>query len=571
LEHADATSNERLPLQALILTPTRELALQVQDECRKLLKHVPYRLNNMVGSIVGGLAQVKQVRVLDQDRPSIIVGTVGRLWDLLSSDNHPHLNDLSQVRFLVIDEADRMVQQGGFPELHKILDAVQRANPMDEDDSDDELEPDFEDDPDRMMSLPGIRGEARVQMLSDDILRQLGEQKQGEDGAVQEMDDDDYQEQQQDEQEESDHDDDELSLPPPPPVHRQTFVYSATLTLPASGSFQKRKDGVEGAIAEIMEKSRAKGKTKIIDLSHASSNNSNSKSAQKNGKDQKSAKADGRFKLPPGLTLQEIKCTKLHKDSHLYSYLVTTAPNGPCLVFCNSIAGVRRVGATLLALKLNVRTLHAKMQQSARLKVVEALKKSKGRTIVVATDVAARGLDIPSVAAVVHYDAARNVDTFVHRSGRTARGMGEGAVGSSVSLVSSSEDKSHSFIVKKLCVVFEPVIMDGRLVSGAQERVNLASKVVAMEDVQSRSQRQNAWFRENADAMGVMLDDDLLDEGLAGGDQRDQNRLREAKQAKGRLNSLLQQPLQTQRYGKFLSTNSAAVLKMATGRPTGRR
>jgi len=38
----------------------------------------------------------------------------------------------------------------------------------------------------------------------------------------------------------------------------------------------------------------------------------------------------------------------------------------------------------------------------------------------VATDVAARGLDLPSVATVIHYDAARSIDTFVHRSGRTA-------------------------------------------------------------------------------------------------------------------------------------------------------
>jgi superfamily II DNA/RNA helicase len=40
--------------------------------------------------------------------------------------------------------------------------------------------------------------------------------------------------------------------------------------------------------------------------------------------------------------------------------------------------------------------------------------------VVVATDVAARGLDIPSVASVVHYDVPRSVDVFVHRSGRTA-------------------------------------------------------------------------------------------------------------------------------------------------------
>ena len=58
--------------------------------------------------------------------------------------------------------------------------------------------------------------------------------------------------------------------------------------------------------------------------------------------------------------------------------------------------------------------------QRARFKAVESLKNTKKRVIVVCTDVAARGLDIPSVSTVVHYDVARAVDTFVHRSGRTA-------------------------------------------------------------------------------------------------------------------------------------------------------
>ena len=58
--------------------------------------------------------------------------------------------------------------------------------------------------------------------------------------------------------------------------------------------------------------------------------------------------------------------------------------------------------------------------QRARFKAVESLKDSKSRSVVVCTDVAARGLDIPSVATVVHYDVARSVDAFVHRSGRTA-------------------------------------------------------------------------------------------------------------------------------------------------------
>jgi Helicase conserved C-terminal domain len=58
--------------------------------------------------------------------------------------------------------------------------------------------------------------------------------------------------------------------------------------------------------------------------------------------------------------------------------------------------------------------------QRARFKAVELLGRSNTRTVVVATDVAARGLDIPSVSSVVHYDTARSVDAFVHRSGRTA-------------------------------------------------------------------------------------------------------------------------------------------------------
>ena len=61
-----------------------------------------------------------------------------------------------------------------------------------------------------------------------------------------------------------------------------------------------------------------------------------------------------------------------------------------------------------------------RFEQRARIKVLESFRNATGNVVVVATDVAARGLDIPSVSTVVHYDAARKVDTFVHRSGRTA-------------------------------------------------------------------------------------------------------------------------------------------------------
>jgi ATP-dependent RNA helicase DDX24/MAK5 len=139
--------------------------------------------------------------------------------------------------------------------------------------------------------------------------------------------------------------------------------------------------------------------------------------------------------------------------------------------------------------------------------------------------------------------------------------MGEAAVGLSLSLIAPGEDKAHDKVCEALKSkhLFETVHMDGRLLAAAQERTNLAAKIVACDEVETKAHRSNKWFQEAAEQAGLDLDDDMLDEGLAGGDPRDQLKLREAKAARGRLRQLLAQPMQTQRVGKFLSSNGAAV------------
>ena len=71
------------------------------------------------------------------------------------------------------------------------------------------------------------------------------------------------------------------------------------------------------------------------------------------------------------------------------------------------------------------------MQQRARLKYLDRFKKGGGgggkTSILVATDVAARGIDIKGVDLVVHYQVPMSADTYVHRSGRTGRANAEGA------------------------------------------------------------------------------------------------------------------------------------------------
>lgn len=312
----------------------------------------------------------------------------------MSRNEYSHLNELSQLRFLVIDEADRMIKQGSFPQLKQIFEVINHANPPLEDSNEMEDESDDdEDDEDRLRSLQGVKGEAKVVMLNDSILAAIERERSGEKSAPKpmEMEDDEYLEQIEDVDSENDSEEEEEER-----VHRQTFVYSATLTLPTSThhlikkdpskktSSKKSKKGkrppltVDGAITEMLDLAGAMGEMKVVDLSNLIPEGQ-SQQSKKSAKDKQSDKKDAAFKsddakkkppsmaarLPPGLTLGEIRCAQRHKDSHLYGYLVTThqGSSGPCLVFCNSIAAVRRVGETLQTLGLPVKMLHAQMPQ----------------------------------------------------------------------------------------------------------------------------------------------------------------------------------------------------------------
>uniref|UniRef100_A0ACD5USA2 Uncharacterized protein n=1 Tax=Avena sativa TaxID=4498 RepID=A0ACD5USA2_AVESA len=114
------------PLRALILTPTRELAKQVCDHLKDAAKF----LGIHVVPIVGGLSMEKQERLLKK-KPEIVVGTPGRLWELMSSGNQ-HLVELHSLSFFVLDEADRMIERGHFKEVQSIIEMLPLSNSSDE-------------------------------------------------------------------------------------------------------------------------------------------------------------------------------------------------------------------------------------------------------------------------------------------------------------------------------------------------------------------------------------------------------------------------------------------------------
>jgi ATP-dependent RNA helicase DDX24/MAK5 len=261
-----------------------------------------------------------------------------------------------------------MIQQGSFPQLERILESVHTANRLtngDDSDNDDEIREEEDRDGNRLMSLPGIPGESHVEMWSENLLQLSSTEEEPHSPLTRHQDED-----QSNEDDSSQASSDDVIVDAP--VYRQTFVFSATLTLPSSESFAKKKlkkmskKSLTGAIAEILEKAHTYGQTKVVDLTSSTQliTKDNDVLVVKEGaKNEKS-------RLPPGLSLEIISCTQKHKDSHLYAYLLTTEQGqaGPCLIFCNSIVGVKRVGITLQMLGLPVRMLHANMPQVSKVK-----------------------------------------------------------------------------------------------------------------------------------------------------------------------------------------------------------
>lgn len=111
----DKIHTERAYPQALIMAPTRELALQITEEARKLARHTDIKIL----AVYGGQDVEKQLRKLEGGR-HLIIGTPGRLLDHMRRETL----DLSGVKMLVLDEADQMLHMGFLEDVETIITAV---------------------------------------------------------------------------------------------------------------------------------------------------------------------------------------------------------------------------------------------------------------------------------------------------------------------------------------------------------------------------------------------------------------------------------------------------------------
>ncbi|EFQ35491.1 DEAD/DEAH box helicase [Colletotrichum graminicola M1.001] len=406
---------------ALILSPTRELAHQITNHIKNLcagLLNAPF-----VCSVTGGLSVFKQQRQLA--KADIVIGTPGRLWEVISGSREL-LAGFRKIRYLVVDEADRLLSEGHFKEAGQILDALDR-----------------------------------------EVIEDEGEDYDNEKGLS----------------------------------DRQTLVFSATFhqglqqKLAGKGKWglMSEKESMEYLLKKLNFREE---KPKFIDVNPAK-------------------------QMAAGLKEGLIECGAMEKDLYLYTVILLN-PNRRTLVFTNSISAVRRLAPFLQNLNINATALHSQMAQKARLRSIERFKASKPNTtaVLIATDVAARGLDIPGIDQVIHYHVPRAADMYVHRSGRTARAertglsiilCGPDEVVPTRRLAAKVHAEQHEQATGKKKYLMRTIDIDRRIASRLKPRVDLAKKLTDATLAKEKGTKDEDWVRAAADELGVEYDSDELD------------------------------------------------------------
>jgi len=138
-------------------------------------------------------------------------------------------------------------------------------------------------------------------------------------------------------------------------------------------------------------------------------------------------------------------CSRLEKPEVLLQFLQTQG-TGRGLVFCRTKVEAQTVTKRLQAKKIDADALEGDMLQKDRDKVMRAFKNGKLQ-ILVATDLAARGIDVKELAFVVHYQLPEKSEYYTHRSGRTGRA---GNKGFSLSLITPREHDKMKELIKEL-------------------------------------------------------------------------------------------------------------------------
>ena len=179
-------------------------------------------------------------------------------------------------------------------------------------------------------------------------------------------------------------------------------------------------------------------------------------------------------------------CTASEKESVLARILAYEEPES-AIIFCNTKADVRFITAYLAKRDFNVDQISGDLPQSAREKAMNKIKAGNLRFLV-ATDVAARGIDISDLAYVINYTTSDSPEVYVHRTGRTGRA---GKSGIAISLVSGLDIGNFKFMqtVSGITVKEKKVPTERDIAQKAEERSRQKSEAELEQLIEKAKER----------------------------------------------------------------------------------
>ena len=155
------------------------------------------------------------------------------------------------------------------------------------------------------------------------------------------------------------------------------------------------------------------------------------------------------------------------------------------LVFTQTRRGADHVSRILDANKHPVVTLHSDRTQAQRNAALTSFRTGRVR-VLVATDVAARGIDVDDISFVVNYEVPATADDYIHRVGRTARA---GRAGAALTLVSPEEESALATIERLAGIRLERSTLNGFTDGRSEEQVRLTSEIGRLRSSPTRSFR----------------------------------------------------------------------------------
>jgi ATP-dependent RNA helicase DDX49/DBP8 len=324
---------------ALALTPTRELAAQIYEQFVTLASP-----HNLKALLVTGGRDMRDEAIALARLPHIVVATPGRLADHINSSGEDTIRGLRRLRYLVFDEADRLLDSRGNQGMFRDVGLV-------------------------MSVLP-------------------------------------------------------------PPTERQTMFFTATMT---------------PELRLMLDKPPQEGKKPPV-LCEVDMDV---------------------LKVPDTLKQTYLEVVDTHREHYLHMFLLTEGNvEKSVIIFCNYTETAQRLHHLLRHLDHRVTSLHSKLPQRQRTDNLGRFRAAAAR-ILVATDVASRGLDIPYVGLVINYEIPQDPDDYIHRVGRTARA---GRPGEAVTIVGRQRH------VDRLLAIEERV--GQKMTKWEEEGVNLEKRVL---------------------------------------------------------------------------------------------